>query len=88
VVVVGGDEHAERLDLAAAAAPFAVNRSTVRLTRAQISLGLGGLPPLLEETLPHLPQLQGTGSFALVCRGSVCLPPVTSPEELLEMLRD
>jgi uncharacterized protein YyaL (SSP411 family) len=88
VVVVGGDEHAERLDLAAEATPFAVNRSTVRLTRAQISSGLGGLPPLLEETLPHLPQLQGTGSFALVCRGSVCLPPVTSPEELRKMLKD
>ncbi len=85
VVVVGGDEHAERLDLAAAAAPFAVNRSTVRLTRPQISREL---PPLLEETLPQLPQLEGTGSFALVCRGSVCLPPVTSPEELLKMLKE
>jgi uncharacterized protein len=83
VVVVGGDEQAEGLALAAAS-PFAVNKSVIRLTREQIS---GELPPLLKETLPHLPQLQGAGSFAVVCRGSACLPPVSDPEELLRLLK-
>ncbi len=84
VVVVGRDEQAEDLTLTAAS-PFAVNKSVIRLTRAQIS---GQLPPLLKETLPHLPQLQGADSFAVVCRGSACLPPVSGPEELLKLLND
>jgi uncharacterized protein len=83
VVVVGEDEQAEHLDLAAMAR-FAVNKSVIRLTRAQIS---AGLPPLLEETLPQLPQLGGTASFAVVCQGNACLPPVSDPEELLRMLK-
>jgi uncharacterized protein YyaL (SSP411 family) len=46
------------------------------------------LPPALAETLPHLPVLQeaGTGSFAVVCRGNVCLPPVTDVHGLMAAL--
>ena len=54
--------------------PYAVNKSVVRLRREQLDT----LPPALASTLPHLPELQiaDSGSFAVICRGSVCLPPV------------
>ncbi|HEX4154115.1 MAG TPA: thioredoxin domain-containing protein [Acidobacteriaceae bacterium] len=74
IVVVGEDERAEALS-AAALRPFAVNKSVIRLRREQ----LGELPGALAETVP---QVGVEGSFALVCRGNTCLPPVTTVEEL------
>jgi uncharacterized protein YyaL (SSP411 family) len=55
-----------------------VNKSVVRLRRDQI----GAVPPTLAETLPHLPEVQVArgGSFAVICRGNVCLPPVRDVE--------
>ena len=84
IVVIGGDEDAERLELAAIAR-YAVEKSVIRLTPAQIA---GPLPPLLAETLPHLPQLKSSTSFAVVCQGAACLPPVSDADELLRILRD
>jgi uncharacterized protein YyaL (SSP411 family) len=55
------------------------------LSRAQVS---EELPPLLAETLPLLPDLKAAHSFAVVCRGTSCLPPTTSPEQLLTLLRE
>jgi uncharacterized protein YyaL (SSP411 family) len=79
VCVIGEDEAAEEL-AAAAMKPYSVNKSVVRLKRRQ----LGALPPALAETLPFLPETQG--SVAVVCRGNTCLPPVSSVEELLATL--
>jgi uncharacterized protein YyaL (SSP411 family) len=84
VVVIGEDGAADELE-AAAIVVFAVNKSVMRLTREQIA---GPLPPLLAETLPLLPDLQGSHSFAVVCRGTSCLPPTADPELLLKLLRD
>jgi uncharacterized protein YyaL (SSP411 family) len=80
VCVVGEDAGARALE-AAALARYAVNQSVVRLGRLQA----GSLPPVLETTLPRMPRVQG--SFAVVCSGHTCQPPVKTPEELAEMLR-
>src|ERR1700677_3570048 len=83
VVVMGEDGAADELE-AAAIVVFAVNKSVMRLTREQVA---GPLPPLLAETLPLLPDLKAAHSFAVVCRGSSCLPPTTSPKQLLTLLQ-
>ncbi|HEV2274523.1 MAG TPA: thioredoxin domain-containing protein [Acidobacteriaceae bacterium] len=82
IVVIGEDERAEQLELVAITR-YAVNKSVIRLTRAQLA---GKLPPVLAGTLPMLPQLQESASFAVVCQGNACLPPASDPEELLTML--
>lgn len=81
VCVVGGDADAHRME-AVALARFAINKSVIRLSREQIS----HLPPALAETIPHLPQLQQTGSFAIVCSGNRCQPPVRTVEDLLAVM--
>jgi uncharacterized protein len=81
VCVIGDDAAARKLE-AVALARYAVNKSVVRLRKDQ----LGALPPSLAETLPHLPGLKGEGSFAVVCSGNGCLPPVSSADELIEAM--
>ncbi|MEI9980567.1 MAG: thioredoxin domain-containing protein [Edaphobacter sp.] len=78
VCVIGDDAAARRLETVALAR-YAVNKSVIRLRRDQ----LGGLPKSLAETLPHLPGLKGEGSFAVVCNGKGCLPPVSTVDELI-----
>ena len=79
VCVIGEDAQAEELAVTAMA-KYAANKSVIRLRRSQ----LDGLPPVLAETLPHLPAAEG--SVAVVCRGNACLPPVGSAEGLLAAL--
>jgi uncharacterized protein len=78
VVVVGEDERAEELSVVAMAR-FMVNKSVIRLRREQMK----ELPPALAETVPLV---QTDGSFALVCSGNTCLPPVGKVEELVTAL--
>jgi uncharacterized protein YyaL (SSP411 family) len=79
VCVLGDDALAE--DLAGAAMNrFAVERAVVRVSGTQ----MGGLPPVLAETLPQLPP--HAGSVALVCRGNRCLPPIQSVEQFTAAL--
>ena len=89
-VVIVGERHDEQARIleAVALAGYAVNKSVVRLTRAQIASA--DLPPVLAETLPLLPEMQrgNTPAFAVVCRGRSCMPPVAAPERLLELLQD
>ena len=80
VCVVGEDAGARALE-AAALARYAVNQSVVRFGRVQA----GSLPPVLETTLPRLPRVQG--SFAVLCSGHTCQPPVKTPEELTALLQ-
>ena len=75
VCVVGEDQAAREL-LVTSMARFMVNKSVIQLRRKQLQT----LPPALEETLPHAPA--GEASFALVCKGNSCLPPIASNEEL------
>ncbi len=81
VCVIGDDAEARTLE-AIALARFAVNKSVIRLRREQ----LGALPPALAETLPHLPALGEEGSFAVVCSGNSCQPPVRTADDLLAQL--
>jgi uncharacterized protein YyaL (SSP411 family) len=81
VCVIGDDAAARRLE-AVALARYAVNKSVIRLRREQ----LGALPRALAETLPHLPGLKEEGSFAVVCSGKGCLPPVSTVDELIEAM--
>lgn len=80
VCVIGDDDHARLLEKAALKS-YAVNKRVVRLQRAQLAT----LPPVLATTLPRLPKF--SGSFAVVCGGHTCQPPVTTPEELTNLLR-
>jgi hypothetical protein len=79
VCVIGADRNAELLE-AAALGRYAVNKSVARFDRVR----MGTLPPVLEKTLPRLPRVEG--SFAVVCSGHTCQPPVKTPEELAEIL--
>ena len=81
ICVIGEDAEAHRLE-AVALARFAINKSVIRLKREQISR----LPPALAETLPNLPQLKEPGSFAIVCSGNRCQPPVRTVGDLLEVM--
>jgi hypothetical protein len=79
VYVIGEDEDARLLEKAALER-FAVNKSVARFDRVKI----GSLPPVLAAILPRLPLV--VGSFAVVCSGHTCQPPVRTPEALAEAL--
>jgi hypothetical protein len=85
VVIVGDGDGARRL-AAMAQARYAVNKAVIHL-RADLVLA-GQLPPVLRETLPHLPALETAHAkpLALVCRGTSCLPPAATAEELMEQI--
>ncbi|HEY5056076.1 MAG TPA: thioredoxin domain-containing protein [Acidobacteriaceae bacterium] len=80
VCVVGADANARGLEEAALRG-YAVNRTVLRLTRIEA----GALPPVLDGTLPRLPNPQSE-SFAVVCSHHTCQPPVSSPDELVTLL--
>ena len=84
VVVIGEDAVADELE-AAAIVGYAVNKSVIRLNRVQVA---GPMPPLLAETLPLLPGLKADHSFAVVCKGTSCLPPTADPDQLLALLQN
>ena len=83
VVIDANDGKADELQ-AAANRGLAFGKSTLRLTSNQAVAE--NLPPELAATLPHLPQLGSGKSFAVVCSGRTCRPPVSSPLELQEAL--
>ena len=83
VVIDANDGKADELQ-AAANRGLAFGKSTLRLTSNQAVAE--NLPPELAATLPHLPQLSSGKSFAVVCSGRTCRPPVSSPLELQEAL--
>ncbi len=70
------EQTAESL-AAVAAAPFAFNKSVLRLTTNQAVAG--NLPPALAATIPNLPGLNSGKSFAVLCSGFACQPPVAGP---------
>jgi uncharacterized protein len=82
VAVVGEGDAARRL-AAMATARYAVNKAVIALKPEQVTGER--LPPVLAETLPHLPGV-GTKAIALVCRGTTCLPPAATAEELVEQI--
>jgi uncharacterized protein YyaL (SSP411 family) len=85
VVVIGDPTEGTASSLAAVAAgSFAFNKSVLRLTANQAVAG--NLPPALAATIPNLPQLSSGKSFAVLCSGFACQPPVTDQAELRRAL--
>jgi len=80
-----GTSEARRLS-AMATARYAVNKTVIQFSPEKITAS--ALPPALAETLPHLPQLKESAgkSFAVVCKGNICLPPTSDGEQLLEQV--
>jgi uncharacterized protein YyaL (SSP411 family) len=83
VVVIGNDARADEL-YAAAVAPFSFSKTALRFAPNQAVAA--NLPPVLAQTIPHLPQLQQGKSFAVICSGSACQPPVFNAQELQSAL--
>jgi len=83
VVVIGEGIEAKKL-AAIATARYAVNKQVIVLRPEQVTAE--NLPPVLAETLPHLPDLGSGAQFAVVCKGTSCLPPASDAEKLLEAL--
>jgi uncharacterized protein YyaL (SSP411 family) len=44
------------------------------------------LPPSLAATIPALPAVKAETTTAVVCSGFSCKPPVSSPEQLEQLL--
>ena len=82
VVVLGTGERADHL-YAAAVAPFALNKSVVRLREMP---GPSSLPPALAETIGNLPAAKGP--TAVVCSNFTCRPPVSDPDELARVVQE
>jgi len=87
VVVIAQDEDQAAADdlQTRSVASFAFNQSVLRLNASQAVAE--NLPPALAETIPHLPALRGAKSFAVLCSGNTCQPPVFQPAELQAALR-
>ena len=84
VVISGNDGDAGNALAAAANAPFAFNKTAIRLIPSQAIAE--NLPPALAATIPLLPQLKSGESFAVLCSGFSCQPPIKDAEELRRAL--
>ncbi|HSE49383.1 MAG TPA: thioredoxin domain-containing protein [Terriglobales bacterium] len=85
VVVIGEDQRALELE-AAALAPFALNKSVVRIAHNEVVPQ--NLPPALAETVANLPAVKESRSVAVVCSNFTCRPPIGEPDELERVLRE
>ncbi len=86
VVEAEGSEESANTLAGAAQAAFAFNKSVLRLKSNQAIAE--NLPPSLAASIPNLPPLNSGGSFAVLCSGFSCQPPITNPEELSRALGD
>jgi uncharacterized protein len=87
IVVIEQESDLQAADAlwTAAVAPFAFNKSVLRLSANQ-AVGQN-LPPAFAATVPHLPQLRQGKSFAVLCSGSACQPPVHAVDQLQQQLQ-
>jgi uncharacterized protein YyaL (SSP411 family) len=88
VVVVGNDDLAGEL-YRAAVRPLGLSMAVLRLDADKAVAQ--NLPPSLAETIPNLPALGGGRSFdgrsfAVVCSGFACQPPIFDARELARTL--
>ena len=83
-VIVGKDENAHQL-YHAALSPFSISTSVLQFDRDHVVER--NLPPTLAQTIPSLPALNQSKSFALLCSGFTCQPPIESASALKEHLR-
>ena len=83
-VIIGKDEKAHEL-YRAALSPFSISNSVLQFNRDHVVEK--NLPPTLAQTIPNLPALKQNKSFALLCSGFSCQPPIESTSALKEHLR-
>jgi uncharacterized protein YyaL (SSP411 family) len=90
VVIVGKDVAAADL-YKAAVRPLAFGTAVLRLDADKVVAQ--NLPPSLAQTIPNLPALRdaqssdsNSRSFALICSGFTCQPPIFEAEELSRSL--
>jgi len=83
VVIIGHDEVAAEL-YRTAVGPLSLNTAVLRLDAEKAVRQ--NLPPALAKTIPDLPALAGERSFAAVCTGFSCQPPIFDAEELARAL--
>jgi uncharacterized protein YyaL (SSP411 family) len=85
VVIAGDNANRSAAELySAAAASFVFGKSVIRLAANQAVAN--NLPPALAATIPNLPDLTLGKSFAVVCSGFSCQPPVSDPGKLQAVL--
>jgi hypothetical protein len=86
VIVIAAEQSLQTAaDLESAAqASFAFNKSVLRLTPNEAVEA--NLPPALAATIPKLPQLNKGESFAVLCSGFSCQPPITDATDLRKAL--
>jgi uncharacterized protein len=84
VIAEDGDEDTAHKLYGAAVAPFAFQKTTLRLAVNQAVAE--NLPPALAETIPNLPALGSGKSFAVLCSGFACQSPIFDAEELRRAL--
>ena len=85
IVVIGSGREAQRL-AEAARTGFSYNKTVLRLTPNEAVAQ--NLPPALAQTIPNVPDLYEGKTRAVVCSGFSCQPPVSTPEQLAETLRE
>ena len=86
VVVIESDADAAEKLRSAAVERFAISKTTLQLKASQAIAQ--NLPPALANTIPNLPEVKSGKSFAVICSGSACQPPVFSAEELRKTLQE
>ncbi len=84
VVVIGNDDTATNLSRAARQ-PLSFNTAVLHLDAG--TAVAQNLPPVLAETIPHLPALTTGRSFAVICSDFGCQPPVFEAEALQQALK-
>jgi len=84
VVVIGNGELANRL-YEQAVRPFSTGKTVLRLDFNQVVAQ--NLPPVLAETLPHLPTVKERKTAAIICADGSCQPPIFDPGQLAASLR-
>jgi uncharacterized protein len=85
VLVIGSDDLAMQLYFAASA-PFALNKSVLRLAANETVPQ--NLPPALAKTIPHIPGIHSGKSMAVICAGFSCQPPWFEVDELKRTLQE
>src|SRR5579871_583533 len=84
VIAAEGKEAKARELVEAANQRFAFHKSVIRIGASQAVNE--NLPPALAATIPNLPQVTSGESFAVVCSGFSCQPPIFDPEGLKSAL--
>ena len=85
IVLEGSDVEAASDLYAAAVAPFAFNKSVLLLKSSEAVAQ--NLPPALAATIANLPQLASSESFAMLCSGFSCQPPMRDATDFKKALQ-